>query len=359
VRIALAIALAVCAMVIGSPTAQAQRIIFPTPIEGAADPLAAPAPLASPQGMVQPNLPPATFDPYTPGMQPVYPSTPYGPTPPGAVNANPLTQPQRLLQQLRFENEYLPKFDSQGLGINSLELNASFAIPAPFMPKQPPVFVTPGFAAHWLNGPESDQFSQSPDLPARIYDAYLDTGWRPVATPWLSGDIGFRVGVFSDFNFVTNHSIRLMGRGLGIITLSPAWQLAMGVVYLDRNVVKILPAGGLIWTPNPDVRWEILFPRPKLANRLTTMRNTDLWFYVAAEYGGGAWTIRRANGEGDWVDINDYRIYLGLETKGISRLRGWLEVGIVFGRQIRYALTNDPPNADPSTTMMLRSGLAY
>ena len=349
-------------MVIGSPTAQAQRIIFPTPIEGA-DPLAAPAPLASPQGMVQPTLPPATFDPYAPGMQPVYPATPYGPTPPGAVPANPLAQPQRLIPQFRFENEFIPKFGNQGLGINSLELNASFAIPAPFLPSQPPFFVTPGFAAHWLNGPESVQFTGSPDLPPRVYDAYLDTGWRPVATPWLSGDLGFRVGVFSDFNFVTNHSIRLMGRGLGIITLSPAWQLAMGVVYLDRNVIKILPAGGLIWTPNPDVRWEILFPRPKLANRLTTMRNTDLWFYVAAEYGGGSWTIRRETGAvagmGDWVDINDFRVFGGLETKGLSRLRGWIELGVVFGREIRYALTNQPGSADPTTSMMLRSGLAY
>jgi hypothetical protein len=93
------------------------------------------------------------------------------------------------------------------------------------------------------------------------------------------------------------------------------------------------------------------------------MRNTDLWFYVAAEYGGGSWTIRRGTeplvNAGDWVDINDYRVYLGLETKGISRLRGWIELGVVFGREIRYALTNQPGSADPTTSMMLRSGLAY
>jgi hypothetical protein len=267
-----------------------------------------------------------------------------------------LVQPQRLIQQIRFEQTYLPRRNIQGLGFYTLELNGTLAFP--LFARQPPFFVTPGFAVNYVDGPSSGAHAGNPDLPPNLFDAYLDTGWRPVVNQWLSGDLGVRVGVYSDFQEFTKHSIRIISRGLGIVTLSPKWQIAAGVVYLDRNKIKILPAGGVIWTPNPDIRWEMLFPRPKLAGRWTNIRNTELWIYVSGEYGGGAWTIRRADGAINSIDYNDIRVNLGLETHGINRLRMWAEVGFVWNRKLEYFYTATP-NIPINDTVMLRGGVAY
>src|SRR5207248_154812 len=77
-----------------------------------------------------------------------------------------------------------------------------------------------------------------------------------------------------------------------------------------------LPAGGLLWTPTPQVRFDIFFPQPKLSAYLTTVGQYELWWYLAGEYGGGAWTIQRADGTDDRVDINDIRASAGLEMTG-------------------------------------------
>ena len=41
-----------------------------------------------------------------------------------------------------------------------------------------------------------------------------------------------------------------------------------GVLYLNRNDVAWLPAGGVIWMPSDSRRYELLFPKPKLDHRI-------------------------------------------------------------------------------------------
>ncbi len=350
-----AIVLLIGCLAFSATRAAAQRIIFPT--ETGQNLYTPPPPTYTPPPI--PTLP--SFDPYSaaPVVAPPPAVFPTGPAQSGILRNDGIFLPSpRFLEQLRAEAEWLARNNNSGLGITSIELNASFAFP--ILVKQPPFFVTPGFATHFWDGPASGSFNGNPVLPGSTYEAYLDTSWRPVLTPWLSADLGFRVGVYSDFNFVDSHSIRLIGRGLGLITLNPRWQLAAGVVYLDRFGVKILPAGGLIWTPNQDVRWEILFPRPKISQRVYTFRNTDLWAYAVGEYGGGAWTFERPGGSHAAFDYNDYRVAAGIETRGVSRLRAWFEVGYVWNRSVKYYYT-DPgiPSFSPNSTIMLRAGLIY
>ena len=58
--------------------------------------------------------------------------------------------------------------------------------------------------------------------------------------------------------------------GLGVINYSPELKFKLGLIYLDRNDVKLLPAGGVFYTPDADTRWEIFFPRPKYTHRFAT-----------------------------------------------------------------------------------------
>jgi hypothetical protein len=320
---------------------------------------------------------PPTFDPYAPtGTAAPAPYSPYAPSPyapapyspaPGALypdgiqtpqflppDTSTFGQPLRFLQEVRGRYTWLdPLGGANKLGVNDIETSATFAMP--LLQTTNPLLLTPGFAAHFFQGP----ITAAPDfasLPPVTYDAYLDSAWHPQINPWLSANLGVRVGAYTDFNTFNTHSIRIMGRGLGIITLTPTLQIAAGVVYLDRVLIKMLPAGGIIWTPNPDARYEILFPNPKLARRFTTLGNTDVWGYVAAEYGGGSWTIQRP-GFTDQADYNDIRVMVGIESFGYRGMHGFFETGYVFDRQIIYR--SGTPNFNPSDTLMLRAGLSY
>ena len=90
---------------------------------------------------------------------------------------------------------------------------------------------------------------------------------------------------------------------------------------------------------------------------MTTIGNTDLWWYAGGEYGGGAWTIKHANGVTDSIDYNDLRAFTGLELVGLRGFKAWAEVGFVWDREIIYVSNLAP--FKPDDTIMVRGGLSY
>ncbi len=309
------------------------------------------------------------FDPYSDPFSPQDPSL-LPQTDPFSYHGEPVADPTwqsgpiyerfRVVQQVAFEYTMLAADigdEATSLGLDEAELSATFGIPT--MPGGAPVLITPGFAIQWWDGPNDFPGPPLTDLPPRTYSAYLDVAWNPQITPWFGASLAVRPGVYSDFEEVSSDSIRIKGSALGVFTLGPRWQIAAGIVYLDRNRVKLLPAGGVVWTPNDDVRWELIFPQPKLAQRLTTYGNTSLWWYVGGEYGGDNWTIEHVDGSPDSVDYNDIRAYLGLEWKPVDGLRGvsgHVEVGFVFDRELVY---RSGAIVDLDETLMLRAGIGY
>ena len=307
--------------------------------------LGGPAPAWDPYGSAAP--PPATVaDPALAGAPPGQPTTFVG-------NAT------RFLQQISFDNTYIAGSNTgTNLGIDDTEIAATFAIPI----FRNPFLVTPGFAAHFWNGPDTNGYGvvPGPEMPPETYDAYLDATWKPQITPRLSADLAFRAGVYSDFNYVTSRSVRFPARGLGLFAVNPNFTLVAGVVYLDRLSVRILPAGGVIWTPDADTRYEILFPRPRLTHRVATVRNSNLWWFVEGEYGGNTWTIHRSQlgGFGDVVDYNDLRLSMGFEWIGFNGRRANVEVGYVFNRRLEFR-SGYTPTTYPHGTVMLRTGVSF
>lgn len=265
---------------------------------------------------------------------------------------------QRLLQQLSFEHTWLyGSGNADQLSINRTELAATFGVPIFYNPNTP-LLVTPGFAFNWLQGPISPGAPGDPDLPPRVYDAYLDTAWHPQLTDWLHADLGLRTGVWSDFDVVNSDSVRFLGRGLGVLSFSPKCDLLVGVWYLDRNKVKLLPAGGVHWRPGPLWDAYLVFPNPKVRRRWINWGTSQWWTYVAGEYGGGRWTVQRLHTIDD-IDYNDFRLILGFEWETQTQARGHFEIGYVWGREIIYAASNDPPVFDLEDTIMLRAGIDF
>ncbi|MCA9234966.1 MAG: hypothetical protein KDA44_05825 [Planctomycetales bacterium] len=262
---------------------------------------------------------------------------------------------QRLLQEISVEQTWLAGEPApQELEINRTELAATFGFPIFYNPDTP-LLLTPGFAFNWLAGPVGPEA----DLPPRVYDAYLDAAWAPRITEWLSADLGVRTGVWTDFNVVNSDSVRILGRGLGVFSFSPRMDIIAGVWYLDRNVVKLLPAGGVHWKPGSEWDMYLVFPNPKVRKRFVNISSSQWWWYVSGEYGGGRWTIERADGSPDDFDYNDIRVIGGLEWETQTQAHGYVEVGYVFNRELVYARTLMPPSVTLDETVMVRMGFDF
>jgi hypothetical protein len=334
-------------------------------------PPAATAPALAPGVAIQ--QPPATWDPYaTPGATPsaLLPQDPYFQSAAPAVTAATFT---KFIQHVNLDYHWFAgqngAINHQELGINDVDLSVTFALPI-FFNSQTPLLVTPGFAVHYWDGPVS-VLPAAPgdpppaDLPPQTFDAYLDALWNPQVTTWLGGELDARIGVYSDFDRVAGDSLRFTGKGMAVLTFSPSVKIKAGVWYLNRNLIKLLPAGGICWSPNADVYFDILFPNPKIGRRLTTWGNTEWWLYASGDYGGGKWAITRNTGLGlpidgkyDTFDYNDMRVAVGLEFNTIRQMHGMFEVGFAFERELRYQSLM-PAVYNPTNTVFLRAGLTY
>jgi hypothetical protein len=321
---------------------------------------APPAVQAMPQTFNPP--PPASSFPQQPGS--IYPQgLPYQYQPP---QMNDLTmsgetywaKTQRFLQELSFEYTYLygKTGDPNDLEINRAEVSSTFAIPM-FYNIETPLLVTPGFAFNWLDGPATNPVIEGPDLPPQVYDAYLDFAWYPRVSEFLGAELGFRTGVWSDFSFWDSDSIRFLGRALANVSLTPQLDVLFGAVYLDRLDIKLLPAGGVYWRPTPEWDAYIVFPNPKVRKYFSTVGNTKWYWYVAGEYGGGSWTVQRQFRE-DRVDINDIRFTGGLEWETQTTIRGHLEAGYVWNRELLFN-SGQPGQFSLDNTFMFRGGVDF
>lgn len=317
-----------------------------TGIPSATSPYYAPAqPGVMGPGPMVPNQPPSLFPqgaPFRPN--PGY----YGYT----QQDSSLGQWRRFLSEIRLEHTWIyGPSASANMQMNVTELSGTFAIPFLYN-SDSPLLITPGFVLNLFDGPTV------PTWPPRTYDGYVDLAWKPHITPQISGDLGARVSASSDFSTLNADAIRYMGRGVGILTFSPNLQIALGVVYLDRQNIKLLPAGGVVWTPNPDLRADILFPNPKISKRLRDFGTTEVWGYVAGEYGGGSWNVPAIvpMGSRGNVDYNDIRASVGIEWTTLGSWRGHLEVGYVFEREIYASKAVNFPLGD---SFMVRGGVAF
>lgn len=311
-----------------------------------------------------PSQPPWT-PPYgaPPGGNPYY--SPFPQQPPAAypngLGGTDWGSPQpgpylKLFSDLRLRYTWLAGRDDRDLDINDVDIAVNINFPNLFNYCGAPLRISPGFSFHFWDGPDTVP-PRTADLPGQAYSAFIEARWDPKFSQIFGGELAVSVGTYTDFDSVTSNSIRVQGVGLLVVNINETLAIKGGIEYLDRVKIKLLPAGGIVWRPNPQTRWDIYFPRPKLAQYLNTWGNTDIWWYVGGEYGGGSWTIQRAV-VADQADINDIRLLAGVEwTHGIG-VKGFFEVGYVFDREVVYRF-NPVDNFDPTDTVMLRAGLSF
>ena len=254
---------------------------------------------------------------------------------------------QKFLQHIDLNYDWFAGNGGNELGINDVNLSATFAFPL-FFNSQTPLLVTPGFAAHYWAGPVSVCRCRPSSLPRPICRRRPST---PISTPpgipWVTryfgGELEARIGVYSDFYSVIGESIRFTGKGLAVIKLSPHMTLKAGMWYLNRVSIQLLPAGGsgLDAQPRHLFRHPLSQPESRqaahdlgqyrvVALRPRRIRRRGLDGPTQSRHLQRPAALNYPSMSHDLVDYDDIRIAAGLEFKTLRRLNGYFEVGLVL-----------------------------
>ena len=168
----------------------------------------------------------------------------------------PIDARNTFFQSLNFDATWLAGGRRDGcFGDTELELQGNFVLPLPS--RRHPLLLMPGFAVHYLDGP------RDADLPARLYDTYLQFRWLHKLSSRWSADLSVTPGVYSDFEQSSDKALRITGHFGAMWDWTPTTQIAMGVAYLDREDLRLLPFAGIIWEPTPDWKFNLMIPGPR------------------------------------------------------------------------------------------------
>jgi hypothetical protein len=254
-----------------------------------------------------------------------------------------------FFQKLGVSRSWLPDGRVDTLGLMEAAVFGTFALPLPT--RDHPILITPSFETRWLNGPIT------PDAPPRLYSGILELMWVPKITERWTGVLGVTPGIYSDFQRDYGDEIRIMGRALGRYEFQKdRGYFVAGVLYLPRSDFRIIPAGGLMWSPWDDVQLDLIFPIPRVAYRLNYNKTIERWVYLAGEFGGGSWSVTRDSGASDVLTLRDYRVVAGFERKRDGGGGTRFEIGYVFARVLQY--DSATPDVFLNDTIMLRARFA-
>lgn len=247
-----------------------------------------------------------------------------------------------------FANGHATWVQGQGDSLGFTELDRRFLFTNPLIA---PFRIVPGLMTRYVSGPVTT------DLPPYLIEVSAEVAATyQLEDDWVL-DVGIRPGLNGDFQFVNGDTFRLQGHAVASRPISMTTQAVLGFVYLDREDIPALPIAGLIWQPNPDVKWDLVFPRPRLAFRVGGGPSNNGWLYAKGELGGNSWSIERATGQRDVATYRDLRLILGYETLLPSGIAVQFEGGWVFSRKLMYE--SGGPDFRPNDTFLLRAGMNF
>ncbi len=190
-----------------------------------------------------------------------------------------------FFQRWQLSGGWIAKRGNSDLGQSFWRTSVSVALPLGSFRNL--LLITPSFQVDYLDGPTAI------DVPPQLYATGVDFMWRGKLNDRWGAMVGVRPSVNSDFE-ADEDTIRVMGRALLTWECLPKnLTLIFGVVVLNRNDIPVLPGVGLIWTPDPDLRIDLVFPRPKIAYRIGFVPSKyEHWVYFSGSLGGRTWAER-------------------------------------------------------------------
>ncbi|MCA9101361.1 MAG: hypothetical protein KDA63_09435 [Planctomycetales bacterium] len=252
-----------------------------------------------------------------------------------------------VLQRAAIEAAWLAPSGGDEVGLT--ELSAGLTLGAPLAGGA--ILLSPLYTLSLFDGPGAV------DIPSDLHGLSLTIKYFRQFTEGVGAAVWVTPGLYSDFEAANSEAFRLSGGAVATLQRTATAKWILGVMYLNRANVGLLPAVGLIWTPSDTVRFDLVFPRPEAKWMFLDVQGVEWWAFIAAELGGNTWAYQQTDGDDDQLSYRDYRITLGVERHGLYDIKSRFEVGYVFGRE----LETDTPSltVDLDDTVMLRGGLVY
>jgi hypothetical protein len=267
---------------------------------------------------------------------------PSAPPPEPAVASETLDLPATRMTAI-----WLAPGGAHGFGMTDLDVNHTWLLGYDDLPA---LNITPGMGMHLWSGP------LGLNLPARVYDLYVDFLWRPIDRQRSGVSFGMTPGLYGDFTRFDGHTLQFTGWGLGNYRFNSEWNALGGLAFVRQLRSHWLPIGGVVWTPNDDTRVEMLIPKPRLVRRCRSDEYGSAFWYLAGQLGGGAWAVADTPTNNVLVSYSDLRLLVGLETFHV-RGREWnAEVGYVFSRHLAI---NGNAAQSPAGTALLQFSAAF
>ena len=203
------------------------------------------------------------------------------------------------------------------------------------------------------------------DLPGDLYESSIGLSWmRKRNERWM---FRWMIGVANatDGNNHSSDSWQFRGGGFALYRPNDRWTWTFGAIALGRNDIPVVPAIGLIYQPNPELRLDLAFPRPRVSLLLADNGLRQQWAYFGAGLDGGTWAYERIDGVDDQVTYRDWRLVMGWESTpkpepgmpfAFGRKLG-AEIGYVFGREFEF--DSERPDLSIGDTFMVRTTVSF
>ncbi|MGL6225753.1 MAG: hypothetical protein ACRC10_03895 [Thermoguttaceae bacterium] len=267
-------------------------------------------------------------------------------------------QTKGLVRNASLGTTWSPSLNDKGLEV--MEANISFTTMFPvflphfrYRPQMTLLSVTPNFKYTNLH------YEGSGYLPNSLYTGGVTTGlfgivnerWKLMANvmPKYSGD--------GQSNY---RSLVCPAMLAAIWTPNEKWNVTVGVIYLDRSDIPILPIGGAIYTPHEDWRFELTAPQVNIARRLNAYCSSreQNWLFIGGGFSGSSWSITSVNDQSDYAMSREYVIKTGWEHTRTDLYKVTTDVAYVFGRQIQFDRQTQA-TIKPSDSLALRLTVSF
>jgi hypothetical protein len=199
----------------------------------------------------------------------------------------------------------------------------------------PPPFFSVGFGYTDINSPAVF------DLPSELYESSIGVSWmRRRSERWMFRSM-IGVANATDGNNNSSDSWQFRGGIFAIYSPREKWTWTFGAIALGRNDIPVVPAIGLIYQPNPELRFDLLFPRPRASFLLTDNGQRQNWGYIGGGLNGGTWAYQRTGGLNDQLTYRAWQLVLGWESTPRLQPGMPFSLGRKFGAEIGYAFARE------------------
>ncbi len=192
-------------------------------------------------------------------------------------------------------------------------------------------------------------------FPDALYTASLPVTWRKS----LNGEWSLMLTLSPTYaadGHASNDAFRCNAIAGATWMPNEKWKLLLGLAYMDRADIPVLPLAGATYTPNDDWTLELVIPQPRASRRLNSLSSArrEIWMYLGAGFGEGSWAVDSVENQDDLAMFKGYSVLLGVEALDQSSKARWVaELAWLFNREIEFDRRTQP-DIDLDDTFSIR-----